>query len=122
LDDGSYAHCTREEYAENLPLNSSSNTYAHVLNGDCRCGSRHGRVASTTGDDSGRRKQVAAVYQYKDAHGKLLFETVRFAPKNFRQRRPDGAGGWAWNLHGVKPVLYRLPELLAADPMQPIFV
>jgi len=33
------------------------------------------------------------------------------------QRRPDGAGGWVWNLKGVEPLPYRLPELIAADPI-----
>ena len=32
--------------------------------------------------------------------------------KTFRQRRPDGNGGWIYNLDGVRRVLYRLPELL----------
>ena len=39
---------------------------------------------------------------------------VRLAPKNFRLRRPDGNGGWLWNLDGIEPVLYRLPEVLKA--------
>ena len=33
--------------------------------------------------------------------------------KDFRQRRPDGTGGWVYDLEGVTRVLYRLPELLA---------
>ena len=45
----------------------------------------------------------------------LQFQAVRFEPKGFAQRRPDGNGGWIWNLDGVQRVLYRLPELLAAD-------
>jgi putative DNA primase/helicase len=54
-----------------------------------------------------------------------LFQTLRFFPKDFRQRRPDGKGEWIWNLQGVRRVLYRLPELLAAknaDPKRMIFV
>lgn len=43
-------------------------------------------------------------------------------PKDFRQRRPDGNGGWIKNLKGVERVLYHLPSLLAADPSQPIFI
>ncbi|MFH1688785.1 MAG: hypothetical protein ABIE42_00935, partial [Candidatus Eisenbacteria bacterium] len=31
----------------------------------------------------------------------------------FRQRRPDGNGGWAWDLKRVRRVLFRLPDLLA---------
>jgi putative DNA primase/helicase len=34
-------------------------------------------------------------------------------PKGFRQRRPDGAGGWIWNMKGARRVLFRLPELRA---------
>jgi Protein of unknown function (DUF3631) len=55
-----------------------------------------------------------AVYQYTDEKGTLLFEVVRFPGKQFRQRRPDGKGGWIKKLDGVRRVLYRLPEILAA--------
>ena len=53
---------------------------------------------------------IAATYPYRDETGDLLFEVVRFAPKGFAQRRPDGNGGWTWNLNGARRVLYRLPE------------
>jgi hypothetical protein len=66
---------------------------------------------------------ITATYDYHDADGKVLFQVVRYAnPKTFRQRRPDGKGGWIWNLDDVPRVLYRLPELLAADPKAPVFV
>src|SRR5512143_3457336 len=55
-------------------------------------------------------KRIAAIYEYRDEHGNLLFQTLRFEPKDFRQRRPDGNGGWIWNLDGVRLVPYRLPE------------
>jgi hypothetical protein len=60
--------------------------------------------------DAQRREVVA--YGYQDELGRLLFQTVRFEPKDFRQRRPNGTGGWIWNLRGVRLVLYHLPELL----------
>ena len=59
--------------------------------------------------------QIAKRYPYQDEAGKLLYEQVRFDPKDFRFRRPDGTGGWIWNLQGVKKVLYHLPEVLAGD-------
>ena len=59
-------------------------------------------------------KQIVATYPYTDETGKLLFEVVRHEPKDFRQRRPDGKGGWIWNLNGVRRVLYRLPEVVRA--------
>jgi Protein of unknown function (DUF3631) len=69
-----------------------------------------------------RRRRIARTYDYRAVDGTLLFQVVRYDPKDFRQRRPDGKGGWVWNLKGVKPVLYRLPELLAAEPGCLVFV
>ncbi len=57
--------------------------------------------------------KIITAYDYKDESGVLLYQNVRFEPKDFRQRRSDGKGGWVWNLNGVRRVLYRLPELLA---------
>jgi hypothetical protein len=66
--------------------------------------------------------RIVATYEYHDEQDRLLFQAVRFAPKAFKQRRPDGRGGWAWNLDGVRRVLYRLPEVLAADPSFLVYV
>ena len=38
---------------------------------------------------------------------------VRFDPKDFRPRYPDGRGGWVWKKH-PQQVLYRLREVLEA--------
>src|ERR1043166_501835 len=60
--------------------------------------------------------KIVTVYDYRNESGVLLFQTVRYKPKDFRQRRPDpkSPGSWIWNLQGVRRVLYRLPEVLAA--------
>jgi putative DNA primase/helicase len=60
-------------------------------------------------------KKIVATYDYCDEEGQLRYQTVRYEPKDFRQRRPDGKGGWVWDLNGVQRMLYRLPELLKAD-------
>ena len=60
------------------------------------------------------QQQPEAVYDYHDERGNLRFQVVRFPGKQFRQRRPNGAGGWEWNLKAVDRVLYRLPEVTAA--------
>lgn len=60
------------------------------------------------------RRQIVARYPYRDEHGQLLYEAVRFAPKGFSQRQPDGQGGWISDLAGTRRVLYRLPELLTS--------
>ena len=69
-----------------------------------------------------RTTQAETVYDYHNAGGELVFQAVRKQPKDFRQRRPDGNGGWLWNLSGVERVLYHLPELNEADPKRVVFV
>jgi hypothetical protein len=59
---------------------------------------------------------IAATYDYYDRFGGLVYQVVRLEPKDFRQRRPDGNGGWIWSLDGVERVPYRLPELLGSAP------
>lgn len=62
-------------------------------------------------------KKFSASYDYRDEAGTLLFQVLRFTlpegKKEFRQRRPvvGEKEGWAYNLHGVRRVLYRLPDL-----------
>jgi len=68
---------------------------------------------SNSHNGNGQRK-IAATYDYVDEAGRVLFQTVRHTPKDFRQRRPDADGEWIWNLDGVRLVLYRLPEVLKA--------
>jgi hypothetical protein len=60
------------------------------------------------------KPRIAATYDYRDADGTLVFQTVRLDPKGFFQRRPDGHGGWINNLKGVTPTLYGLLEALTA--------
>ncbi|MCL5734820.1 MAG: AAA family ATPase [Actinobacteria bacterium] len=62
----------------------------------------------------GRKKApiIAEAYEYRDERGELLYQVVRYEPKAFLQRRPDGNGGWKWNLGDVRRVLYRLPEVV----------
>jgi hypothetical protein len=46
----------------------------------------------------------------------LFYQTVRYAPKAFRQRRPDPErpGQWLWNLAGTPRVPFRVPQALEA--------
>jgi hypothetical protein len=54
----------------------------------------------------------ALLFQYSPLNLLALYQVVRNDPKDFRQRRPDGNGGWIWNLDGVRRVPYRLSEVL----------
>ncbi|MCG3150086.1 MAG: hypothetical protein PCFJNLEI_03557 [Verrucomicrobiae bacterium] len=60
------------------------------------------------------KRRVVARYDYTDANGNLLYQVERTDPKGFRQRRPDGNGGWIYNLEGVRRTLYRLPKMASA--------
>lgn len=62
---------------------------------------------------SSRRRVELSTYDYTDAAGTLVFQVVRFEPKDFRCRRPVG-DGWAWNLDGTPLVPYRAVELAEA--------
>jgi putative DNA primase/helicase len=77
----------------------------HSLISNARRGVRQGR-------NGGRKPfSVVATYDYTDESGALLFQVVRHAPKDFRQRRPNGKGGWTWSLGKTRRVLYRLREV-----------
>lgn len=91
----------------------------------CGAGGSDRSLAEALGIKIERREPkatIAATYDYRAADGTLLYQAVRLIPKDFRQRRPDGAGGWVWSLKGVELVLYRLPELRAAAPGARVYV
>ncbi len=72
-----------------------------------------GRDLSSNGTEPQRR--IVCEYDYTDETGKLQFQVLRYSPKGFQQRRPDGQGGWVWNVKGVRLVPYRLPAVLKAE-------
>jgi predicted P-loop ATPase len=55
--------------------------------------------------------RIVATYDYHDAEGALVYQVVRMEPKTFRQRKPDGAGGWLWKLGETPRVPFKLREL-----------
>ncbi len=60
-------------------------------------------------------RDVEAIYDYTDASGKLLYQVLRKHGKQFKQRRPDGVGGWIWGLGDVQRVPFNLPKVLKAE-------
>lgn len=63
------------------------------------------------------RKRIIATYAYTDEHGELLYEVVRYRPKDFRQRRRDERGEWVWTIKDItedQRPLYQLPQVLRA--------
>jgi putative DNA primase/helicase len=58
---------------------------------------------------------IVAEYDYLDENGARLYQVVRYAPKNFRQRRQNGSG-WVWK-GPESAVPYRLPELVTSSAL-----
>ncbi|MDD4270175.1 MAG: DUF3987 domain-containing protein [Thermoguttaceae bacterium] len=81
----------------------------------------NGRGTNGNGRRAGGGGKIVKTYDYRDESGTLLFQVCRIEPKDFRQRRPDGRGGWTWSVKGIRTVPYRLPELVA-EPERPVVV
>ena len=117
---GFVARCPAHE--DSTPSLSISETEGRVLV-HCHAGCEQRAVidelrarhlwAEQPREDRSRARLVAS-YDYRDADGALAYQVVRLDPKSFRQRRPAEGGGWTWNVKGVAPIPYRLPELLTA--------
>jgi hypothetical protein len=72
-------------------------------------GNGHGATASP-------KRRMVCTYAYRNALGVTRYEAVRYEPKDFRRRRPNGAGGWIWNLIGVPLIPYALDRLVDRTP------
>lgn len=72
-------------------------------------------LLNSNGQQEHHEQQIVATYDYRTAEGDLSYQVVRYEPKDFRQRRPDGTGGWIWDTKGIKRIPYNLPELLKAE-------
>ena len=117
-----FAKCTFEELRDalerlGLPLG--------ILSGNAPPLPRPAPMARATvpaPDPSLPKRIIGKVYPYRDETGTLVHETVRYVPKGFGQRRPDGRGGRIYNLNGIRTVVYGLPELLASPADAPILL
>jgi putative DNA primase/helicase len=60
-------------------------------------------------------KRIERTYDYVDpSTGEVKLQVVRYEPKDFRQRRPDGAGGWSWSVPASARILFNLPAIAAS--------
>jgi putative DNA primase/helicase len=117
---GDWIHCSREEYSGQAPFSTVSQTWSHKAKGKCPCGVEHAPAEYTP--SRSKKLRITHVYKYRDREGKVVHETVRYEPKDFRQRRPLPGGGYAWNLSGIDVVLYNLPTLCTTDPEQTVYI
>lgn len=54
-------------------------------------------------------------YNYVDETGSLLFQTLRYDPKGFSQRRPGTKQRWINDIKGTRLVLYDLPNIISSS-------
>lgn len=85
----------------------------------CQAGCETADVVSALGlpwSALSAKSEIVAVYEYVDEEGDLRYEVVRDSPKAFRQRRPVSprSNKRVWNMTGVTPVPYHLPDLMDA--------
>src|SRR5919106_5405579 len=72
-DDGQWAYCTRPEYAGLLEVKPGSDTYAHKLHGNCRCGTSHSREVSEPKASANGRRIITATYDYLNEQSNLIY-------------------------------------------------
>jgi hypothetical protein len=70
----------------------------------------HGLPSKGSSGNSKRGRDPVAVYLYCDAEGNSLARKLRYQPKSFSWERWEN-GKWLTGLGGIKPPLYRLPEI-----------
>jgi 5S rRNA maturation endonuclease (ribonuclease M5) len=80
-----------------------------------------------SGNNSKHKREITAVYDYKDLDGNIIHSTIRYSPKGFSQRRPDqdSPGNYIWKevFKGITPILYNLHAVnTAIKEKQPVLV
>lgn len=96
-----------EFYAKKHNLNTRSD-FQKILNG----------IAEAFGimnGDRPKKSTIIASYDYLDESGNLQYQIVRWEPKKFRIRRPDGNGGWISDKNDITSVPYHLPLITTAS-------
>jgi hypothetical protein len=101
-----HAGCATDDVMKGMGLSME------VLRGPSQHRNGNGKVQRT----------IAKIYDYTDENGNLLFQKIRYVPKDFIQRRPDGKGGWVYSLGDTRRVPYRLPAIIAATPETMIYI
>jgi len=68
---------------------------------------------------------LSTSYVYEDETGRPAFRmvrTMRATGKSFHAEHLNDSGGWTKGMNGTAPLLYRLPELLAAHPDELVYI
>ncbi len=73
---------------------------------------------AAAGPRGGQGSRVVATYRYTDEMDHLLYEVLRYSPKDFKQRSATGS----WTVKGIRRVPYHLPQLIAAPLNRVVFI
>ncbi len=119
-------------WTASCPVHEDQHNSLSVNEGDggrvlfkCHAGCTYGGILYALGlmpAHTNGHSRIVATYPYQDEHGESLYRVCRTEPKSFFPQRPDGRGGYINGLNGTRRVLYRLPELLEADPARTVFI
>lgn len=111
-------------YLCKCPCHDDNHASLHLTAGDngrilvyCHAGCSYDVLVKALGlsrENVPSQKWIEKIYPYVDADGKKRYEAIRYrlpdGGKDFRQRQGVGI----WNLDGIEPLPYHLPQLLTA--------
>lgn len=108
-----------DDHTPSLSIHESDNGKALLR---CHAGCSYESITAALGLDrktepqspkNGARQPII-VYSYHNPSGVEVRQKLRFEPKDFRIRHQGADGQWVYKAGSGAPVLYRLPEVLAA--------
>jgi len=118
------------EFIAKCPAHDDRNPSLSITDGEdrilfyCHAGCEQGAIMAALqigwsdtfydNEFSKTRGEPEAEYFYVDEQGQVLFKFCRYPGKVFVSYHPQG-GIWVRGLEGVRRVLYRLPEVIAAQ-------
>ncbi len=117
---GYLAHCpSHKDTHRSLSITPDVNDKAIIY---CHAGCQFKDILNSLGIRGELPKfeyKIDQTYDYTDKSGNLLYQVVRYHPKNFKHRRPIynhsvDKMDWAWDLKNIEPVLFELPIILKA--------
>lgn len=124
--DGPRVYCTNEATNAGYERVPGGDTFSHWYGaGECKtCHQTH--EGPTPGPKVVQLHQEVEVghWDYPDEHGTPVTRVVRYetpdGKKTYRQKHLDENGNWVYGQGHIAHLLYRLPEILALPPNEPI--
>jgi hypothetical protein len=114
--DGKWCQCSRISDGSVRTIETATGTtYLHLLRDEPFPEPKVTFSQEPSDSDSGVGR-IVATYDYFDVGEGLLFQVVRYEPKAFKQRRPNGSPeSWIWNLMGIRRTMFRRADVAKSD-------